>query len=245
MYDHRLARVCLRAKVFSTTCPAGANFTLGNYLHKLLGGEMRLAVYFLLHTAWHGAGPPFVPPSDRAWPGAKVNSPAPVAPQFSILAPLRLRPWHVRAVAAQRPHLDEPQPCPSTRACAGEHVTRSVRAQVLVYASLVCCSAWARSAAAFWYWLLPLALGQPVLWGQFIAQHSGCDFRPQEDDSGFDVDGRYSRTTITNSARHTHSTRWLRTYCAHGMIPAWLAHAWPSCGAASKPCSRLLLRRPR
>jgi fatty acid desaturase len=54
-------------------------------------------------------------------------------------------------------------------------IVRSIRAQYTLYLVLACLSCWYRSTALLEYWLLPLVCGQPVMWAQFIAQHTHTD----------------------------------------------------------------------
>lgn len=84
-------------------------------------------------------------------------------------------------------------------------VVRSQRCQVLAYVCLCLASVWFSSSLLLRCWLLPLAVGQPILWGQFIAQHTGTDFRseqsieldPRTSLASHDVEGLHSRTTLT------------------------------------------------
>ncbi|WP_181280218.1 fatty acid desaturase [Aphanothece minutissima] len=57
---------------------------------------------------------------------------------------------------------------------AAAAVTRSIRLQVAVYAALLAASFWQGNGALFWYWLLPLAVGQPLLRFVLMAEHGGC-----------------------------------------------------------------------
>ena len=68
-------------------------------------------------------------------------------------------------------------------------VRRSLRLQALVYALLLLVSWFSGHGLLLWYWLLPLALGQPLLRFVLLAEHGGCPFVP---------DGlRNTRTTHT------------------------------------------------
>jgi fatty acid desaturase len=70
-------------------------------------------------------------------------------------------------------------------------VRRSVRLQFAVYGLVILASlALGHGWFLLWAWLLPLALGQPLLRFVLLAEHSGCDFS---------ADGtRNTRTTLTN-----------------------------------------------
>lgn len=72
---------------------------------------------------------------------------------------------------------------------ASPAVTRSIRLQVGVYTVLLAASLWQANGALFWFWLLPLAVGQPLLRFVLMAEHGGCST---------DSDGlRNTRTTLT------------------------------------------------
>lgn len=53
-------------------------------------------------------------------------------------------------------------------------VVRSVRLQLLVYAAGIVVSLALGSPAFFLYWLLPVAVGQPLLRAILLAEHGGC-----------------------------------------------------------------------
>ncbi len=57
---------------------------------------------------------------------------------------------------------------------AAAAVTRSIRLQFAVYAVLLAASLWQANGALFWFWLLPLAVGQPLLRFVLMAEHGGC-----------------------------------------------------------------------
>ncbi len=63
---------------------------------------------------------------------------------------------------------------PYIPADAAAAVTRSIRLQFLVYGLLLLVSLWNGNGALFWFWLLPLALGQPLLRFVLMAEHGGC-----------------------------------------------------------------------
>lgn len=72
---------------------------------------------------------------------------------------------------------------------ATEAVTRSIRLQFSVYAVLLAVSVWHGNGFLLWFWLLPLAVGQPLLRFVLMAEHGGCSFS---------ADGlRNTRTTRT------------------------------------------------
>lgn len=127
----------------------GANGSLRNYLNKLLGGEMAVALYHFCRSAALGerAEGPWVPPHARRGVVAstRVQSAAYVACALLALASPAARHWLVRL------------------------------------------------------WLLPLLLGQPALWGHFIAQHTSTDH---------DCDAR--RAALDAECRAVHSDRHCR-----------------------------------
>ncbi|MFM9102805.1 MAG: fatty acid desaturase, partial [Cyanobium sp.] len=53
---------------------------------------------------------------------------------------------------------------------------RSLGLQALVYALLALASLPAGNGFLLWYWLLPLAVGQPLLRFVLLAEHGGCPF---------------------------------------------------------------------
>ncbi len=68
-------------------------------------------------------------------------------------------------------------------------VSRSIRLQFAVYGVLLLASLWHGNGALLWFWLLPLAVGQPLLRFVLMAEHGGCSTGS---------DGlRNTRTTLT------------------------------------------------
>ena len=108
-------------------------------------------------------------------------------------------------------------------ATARPEIVRSVRGTVLVLAALLAGSLALRSTALLWYWLLPLALGLPLLRLYLLTEHTGCS----EDDDAFGN----TRTTI--STRVVRFLMWNLPYHAeHHLYPSIpfhqlpLAHRW-------------------
>ncbi|MEB3307443.1 MAG: fatty acid desaturase [Cyanobacteriota bacterium] len=64
--------------------------------------------------------------------------------------------------------------CPYIPASAAARVSGSIRLQFSVYALLLVLSLPAANGLLFWAWLLPLALGQPLLRFVLLAEHGGC-----------------------------------------------------------------------
>jgi fatty acid desaturase len=71
----------------------------------------------------------------------------------------------------------------------------------------------------FWFWLLPLAVGQPVLRVLMLAEHSGCSFSSDGTEN--------TRTTLTNPA-----VCWLMWnmpfHAEHHLYPSLPFHALPA-----------------
>jgi fatty acid desaturase len=72
---------------------------------------------------------------------------------------------------------------------ARHEIVRSTRWMLVVLAVLLTASIVLRTAALVWYWLLPLALGLPLLRLYLLTEHTGCS----EDDDGL----TNTRTTIS------------------------------------------------
>jgi fatty acid desaturase len=98
-------------------------------------------------------------------------------------------------------------------------VRRSVRLQFAIYAVLALASLVGGTGFLFWFWLLPLALGQPVLRVLLLAEHTGCSFSSDGTDN--------TRTTLTHPA-----VRWLMWnmpfHAEHHLYPSLPFHALPA-----------------
>ncbi|MCP9809436.1 fatty acid desaturase [Cyanobium sp. HWJ4-Hawea] len=95
-------------------------------------------------------------------------------------------------------------------------VRRSVWLQFGVYILLAIASLLSGTGFLFWFWLLPLAVGQPFLRFVLLAEHSGCSFSS---------DGtKNTRTTLTNPL-----VRWLMWnmpfHAEHHLYPSLPFHA--------------------
>lgn len=116
---------------------------------------------------------------------------------------------------------------------AAPAVCASLRRQLAVYAVLAALSLPGWNGALFWFWLLPLAVGQPLLRFVLLAEHGGC---------GTASDAlRNTRTTLTlvplrwlmwNMAFHTEhhlfaSIPFHALPAAHGWIGPRLVHEAP------------------
>jgi len=95
-------------------------------------------------------------------------------------------------------------------------ITRSIRLQFLIYTVVFLLSLISGNGFIFWFWLLPLALGQPILRFVLIAEHGGCSF---------EQDGlKNTRTTLTLAP-----LRWLMWnmsfHVEHHLYPSIPFHA--------------------
>jgi fatty acid desaturase len=98
-------------------------------------------------------------------------------------------------------------------------VRRSVRLQFSVYLALALASLVSDTGFLFWFWLLPLAVGQPVLRFLLLAEHSGCSFSSDGTEN--------TRTTLT-----IWPVRWLMWnmpfHAEHHLYPSLPFHALPA-----------------
>jgi fatty acid desaturase len=98
-------------------------------------------------------------------------------------------------------------------------VRRSVRLQFAVYGALALASLVGGNGFLLWFWLLPLAVGQPFLRVLLLAEHSGCSFSRDGTEN--------TRTTLTNPA-----VRWLMWnmpfHAEHHLYPSLPFHALPA-----------------
>ena len=98
-------------------------------------------------------------------------------------------------------------------------VRRSVWLQMGVYLALAALSLIGGSGFLFWFWLLPLAVGQPFLRFVLLAEHSGCSFSANGTAN--------TRTTLTNPL-----VRWLMWnmpfHAEHHLYASLPFHALPA-----------------
>lgn len=98
-------------------------------------------------------------------------------------------------------------------------VRRSVRLQAAVVLALAAASFINANGFLLWSWLIPLAVGQPLLRALLLAEHTGCAHSPD----GFDN----TRTTLT-----TAPVRWLMWnmpfHAEHHLYPSLPFHALPA-----------------
>lgn len=98
-------------------------------------------------------------------------------------------------------------------------VRRSAWLQVALYLALAVMSVVNGNGFLFWFWLLPLAVGQPFLRFLLLAEHSGCSFA---------ADG----TTNTRTTLTTWPVRWLMWnmpfHAEHHLYASIPFHALPA-----------------
>ncbi|MGB5135244.1 MAG: fatty acid desaturase [Prochlorococcaceae cyanobacterium] len=98
-------------------------------------------------------------------------------------------------------------------------VRRSVWLQTGVYLALAAVSLIGGNGFLLWFWLLPLAVGQPFLRFVLLAEHSGCSFS---------TDG----TANTRTTRTVWPVRWLMWnmpfHAEHHLYPSLPFHALPA-----------------
>lgn len=101
---------------------------------------------------------------------------------------------------------------------AAAAVSRSIRLQMVVYGVLLLASLPQANGLILWVWLLPLAVGQPLLRFVLLAEHGGCPFV---------VDGRANtRTTLT--AWPLQLLMWnMPFHTEHHLYPSLPFHALP------------------
>ena len=123
----------------------------------------------------------------------------------------------------------EPYITPSERTA----VVREARLHLASYAALAAISTAVGSAAALWFWLLPVVLGQPMLRLYLLAEHTGCPMVP-------DMLAN-SRTVHTNPI--VRFLAWNMPYHAeHHAYAAIPFHALPRAHAALGPYVRVQAR---
>ena len=115
-------------------------------------------------------------------------------------------------------------------------VRRSVRLQFAVYLAMALASLVSGTCFLFWFWLLPLVVGQPVLRFLLLAEHSGCSFSSDGTEN--------TRTTLT-----IWPVRWLMWnmpfHAEHHLYPSLPFHALPAAHGPIAPhlsnCDRCYL----
>jgi fatty acid desaturase len=127
--------------------------------------------------------------------------------------------WHGKVRGHIRALRGNFQGCPYIPAEAAAQVSGSVRRQFAVYGLLLLASIPAANGFLLWAWLLPLAIGQPLLRLVLLAEHSGCSFGS---------DG----TSNTRSTLTTTPLRWLMWnmpfHAEHHLYASIPFHALPA-----------------
>ena len=112
-------------------------------------------------------------------------------------------------------------------------VVREARLHIASYIAFAMVSIAADSAALLWLWVVPIALGQPMLRLYLLAEHTGCPMVPDMLEN--------SRTVHTNAI--VRFLAWNMPYHAeHHAYAAIPFHALPRAHAALAPCVRVQSR---
>ena len=119
----------------------------------------------------------------------ELEDPAPSTLPAYLLELSGLTWWIGKLRGHTRALLGDFSGCPYIPEEAAAQVTRSVRLQFGLYGLLLLASIPAGNGLLFWAWLLPLAVGQPLLRFVLLAEHGGCSFS--------DDGTRNTRTTLT------------------------------------------------
>ncbi len=103
---------------------------------------------------------------------------------------------------------------------AQAEVVRSTRWQLAVYGGAIALSIlWGQPWAVLLYWVLPMAVGQPVLRAILLAEHTGCTHD----------DNPYTNTRTTLTIAPLQLLMWNMPYHAeHHLYPSMPFHALPS-----------------
>lgn len=145
----------------------------------------------------------------------------------SYLLELSGLPWWIGKIRGHaRGLVGAYEGCPYIPEAVAPKVVRSIRLQVGLYAVLAVASIAAGSDALLRFWLLPLAIGQPLLRFVLMAEHGGCPFEP---------DGlRNTRTTLTLAPLRR--LMWNMPFHAeHHLYPSLPFHAAPEAHALLAP----------
>jgi fatty acid desaturase len=112
-------------------------------------------------------------------------------------------------------------------------VVRATRVLLAVVVAAATASLALRSTALIWYWLLPLALGLPLLRLYLLSEHTGCS----EDDDGL------TNTRTTVSVWPIRFLMWNLPYHAeHHLYPSLPFHQLPAAHRALRAHLRVLAR---
>ncbi len=84
--------------------------------------------------------------------------------------------WRGKILGHFRIALGKLENCPYISETARQEVIRSTRLQLLVYLLAIAVSIFFKQPWFLIYWLLPLAIGQPILRMILLAEHTGCTY---------------------------------------------------------------------
>jgi hypothetical protein len=84
--------------------------------------------------------------------------------------------WRSKLLGHFRIALGKLENCPYISETARAEVIRSTRLQLLVYLLAIAVSIFFKQPWFLIYWLLPLAIGQPILRMILLAEHTGCTY---------------------------------------------------------------------
>ncbi|PZV17221.1 MAG: fatty acid desaturase [Leptolyngbya sp.] len=127
--------------------------------------------------------------------------------------------WTGKVRGHMRIALGNLEGCPYIPDSARSEVIRSTRLQLLVYGIAIALSIGYQQPWFLTYWLIPLAIGQPLLRGFLLAEHTGCTL----DDNSL----TNTRTTLTIAP-----VRWLMWnmsfHAEHHLVASIPFHALPA-----------------
>ena len=105
-------------------------------------------------------------------------------------------------------------------------VTREARAYIAFYGALLAISVTLQSAAAVWFWAIPVALGQPFLRLYLLTEHTGCPLVPD----------MFENTRTTRTAWPLRALAWnMPFHVEHHAYPGIPFHALPQAHERLKP----------
>ena len=84
--------------------------------------------------------------------------------------------WRGKILGHFRIALGKLENCPYISETARQEVIRSTRLQLLLYLVAIAVSVFFKQPWFLMYWLLPLAIGQPILRMILLAEHTGCTY---------------------------------------------------------------------
>ena len=119
----------------------------------------------------------------------ELEDPKPTNLKEYLLEISGLRWWFGKLQTYYRVARGKLENCPYIAENARDEVVRSTRLQILVYFSAIALSLLVGQPLFITYWLLPLAVGQPILRAILLAEHTGCS----NDNNSF----TNTRTTLT------------------------------------------------